>query len=141
MKYGVLNLFAAALLAIVSTAIHLHTPVFKIARFVMLLYLLFSASSSIVCLISASTSTFLRVWVAVRTISALSLLGNDIGEMVRSSNQPLGDIPGWDHGESSSSNVSSAGSEHSSDASEHPRHLERVAKDVFSLQVQTAEAL
>jgi hypothetical protein len=123
MRYGAVNIFAAALLVMVSSAIHLRTPLFNMAFIIKLIYLLFNISSSIFSLVAPTSTGALRAWVAVRTATALILLGNDIGELVRSRQQPLGDIPGWNENDpsSSSSEASSAGSEYSSHESERSR--------------------
>ena len=113
MKYGALNIFAAALLLMVSSAIHLHTPLFNLALVVKLVYLSFYAAWSIMFLI-APTST--RVWIAVRMVTALLLLGNDIAELASENRQDLTVVPEWHQTDSSSSEASSAGSEYSSDA-------------------------
>jgi len=120
-RHGALNMFAAALLAMISSTIHLRTPLFNIALIVKFLYLLFSMSSSCVVLITPTSSGLQRVWAAVRITSALLLLGNDIGELIGLSQHSLEDVPGWQDNESSGSEASSAISEYSSHESERSR--------------------
>jgi hypothetical protein len=107
-KYGALDLFAAALIVMISSAIHLHTPIFNMALVVKFLYLFFNTSTSMIFLTAQGITGALRAWVFVRTIAALLLLANDIGELVGPTQQPLEQLPGWDAGEDLNSDAPSS---------------------------------
>jgi hypothetical protein len=92
--YGPVKIFAAALLATDSSAIHLRNTVFRVAWTVKFVYLLFIVALSSVQLISNGVSDVCHTWLAVRLCLTIPWIVASADDLLWWKEQSLVELPG-----------------------------------------------